>query len=138
MQDSTNSETPTGKLELSLDVSLRILFINATGPFGADFAERYHAQIAPLRSALQPIAWGSLATVVAGESLANDEVRNFLISSIKDAKSLGLKVTALVLEQDAPQGYVQWWDSVYQQTGLRYRLFYKRQEAISFLIQSLS
>lgn len=131
-------KTTSGKLELSLDASLRILFINATGPFGDDFAERYHVQIAPLRTALQPIAWGSLATVVAGESLASDGVRDFLISSIRDAKSLGLKVTALVLEKDAPPTYVQWWESLYQQTGLRFRLFTDRREAISFLTSFLS
>ena len=130
--------TTSGKLELSLDASLRILFINATGPFGYDFAERYHAQIGPLRSALQPIAWGSLATVVAGESLASDGVRDFLISSIREAKSMGLKVTALVLEKDAPPAYVQWWESLYQQTGLRSRLFTDRREAISFLTSFLS
>ncbi|BDX06574.1 hypothetical protein [Planctobacterium marinum] len=133
MTDTRDHTQVQGTLRLSLDAIQRILFIEATGPFESDFGEKYHAQILPLRDALKPISWGSLALLKGGESLLNDSIRSFLIASIKDARQLGLKVTALVLEPGSSDEVVQWWHSVYQETGLRYQIFEDRQQALSFL-----
>lgn len=133
-QDDT---TMQGELRLSLDASQRILFIEAQGPFGSDFGQRYHAQILPLRDALKPLAWGSLAILKGGESLMTESIRAFLIASIKDARQLGLRVTALVLEPDSGDEIVQWWHGVYRDTGVSYQIFEDRYKALSYLTLSL-
>lgn len=137
MSGSGNKTSPQGKLQLSLDAGLRILTIDATGPFDLDFREQYHAQILPLRNALKPIAWGSLAILHGGESLKDEKVRTFLIGSIKDARQLGLRVTALVLEPGSNDKLIAWWHDLYQQTGLRYGIFTDKHQAMSFLTINL-
>lgn len=137
MTEDRERPLPQGKLQLSLDAGLRILTIDATGPFGIDFSEQYHAQILPLRNALKPIAWGSLAILRGGESLMDEKIRTFLVGSIKDARHLGLKVTALVLEPDASDRLIAWWDALYKETGLRFGVFTDKHEAMSFLTINL-
>lgn len=126
-----------GQLLLSLDATDRVLFIEATGPFDEAFAQDYQKQILPFREALQPISWGSLATLKGGENLLTAETREFLVQSIKGARQLGLEVTALVLEKDTSKQEEQYWHELYQATGLKYGLFTDKHTALSFLTLSL-
>lgn len=122
-----------GKVTLSLNATERVLFIDATGPFDEAFAQEYIRQITPFRQALQPIAWGSLATLKGGENLLTEQTREFLVSSIKGARQLGLVVTALVLEKDASEKEETYWHKLYAETGLSYGLFKDKHLAMSFL-----
>lgn len=131
------TSSPQGKLTLSLNATDRILFIDATGPFDREFTEEYARQITPFRQALQPIAWGSLATLKGGENLLTEESRSFLVDSIKGARLLGLKVTALVLEEMISEREHVYWQNLYEETGLEYAIFNDKPSAQSFLTLSL-
>lgn len=126
-----------GKVILSLNATDRILFIDATGPFDEVFAQEYVRQIMPFREALKPIAWGSLATLKGGENLLTPQTRDFLITSIKGARQLGLVVTSLVLEKDASEKEKAFWHKLYTETGLSYGLFEDKHLAMSFLTLEL-
>lgn len=130
---SNKAMAAKGKLTLSLNAAERILFIEASGPFNLDFAKDYEQQIMPLREALKPIAWTSLARIYGDESRLTPDSREMLVASIKTARQLGLRATALVLDRNVSEGYLAFWEDLYQESGLPFKVCHDKSDALTFL-----
>ena len=134
------SEEDNTTLKLSLNATQRILYIEATGPFDAEFGKEYERQIVPLRQALVPIGWASLAKIKAplGDLTISAESKSFLQNSIKQARLMGLKVTSIVLDKNVSDAEIASWRSLYEEVAIPFGIFSSESEAETFLTLTLN
>lgn len=123
----------SGKLQLSLNVTERILVIEASSPFDSNFAEEYQRQLVPLRNALVDKAWASMAVITGEELILSTEVRQFLGAAISQARNLGLCATSLILPESCSNKDKAFWHELYRETGVEYKLLSSRDDAFVWL-----
>ncbi|MBE1301745.1 MAG: hypothetical protein GJ680_17795 [Alteromonadaceae bacterium] len=128
----------SGKLQLSLNVTERILVIEASSPFDSNFAEEYQRQLIPLRNALVDKAWASMAVISGDNVILAPEIRQFLVAAISQARNLGLCATCLILPENCSEEAKVFWHQLYEEAGVEYQLVSNRDDAFVWLTLRLS
>lgn len=127
----------SGRVSVTLSDEHPILFLDGEGPFNEEFLLSYGQHIQQYREQIAKLGiWGSLASI-QGEALLSPVTRTLMIANIRAAVESGLVATALCLPKGCSGLSRQFWDEVYQESGILYHLFSDREEGLQWLLATL-
>lgn len=123
--------------QLSLSIENRLLIIEGEGPGNTEVAIQYQKNIQPYREKLADAPWVSLVKL-SGMPLLPPEATGLMTSSIKNAMTMNLVATAIVLvDVEFAEMVKQFWSAVYEETGLAYGFFDTESQARQWLNHKL-
>lgn len=109
--------------EMSVSIDGRILVIEGEGPGNTEVAIQYQKNVQPFREQLSSHPWASLVKL-RGVPLLPPEATTLMTCSIKRATKMNLIATAVILiDVEFAETVRQFWQAVYEETGLAYEFF---------------
>ncbi|MEP1447626.1 MAG: hypothetical protein ABJK37_16085 [Paraglaciecola sp.] len=132
----TSSRFPAhGSLRLSIEGQL--LIIEGSGPANLEMVQEYQQQVVGLRKKLMHAPWVSLA-LLSGTPLVSPEAKELFVQVIKQAKTMNLRATAVVLiEMESVELVRQFWREIYIDAGLKFNFFEAEKDAREWLTSVL-
>lgn len=125
-----------GNLQLSVEGPL--LIIKGYGPANLEMVQEYQRQVIGFREQIMHAPWASLV-LLSGTPLMSPEAKSVLMQTIKQAKVMHLRATAIVLvDVEFAEIVEHFWQDIYQDLGVNYGFFATDAEARLWLQNLLS
>ncbi|GAA0858921.1 hypothetical protein GCM10009114_30360 [Aliiglaciecola litoralis] len=116
-----------------MSVDGQVLVIEGEGPATLDLVMTYQKNVQSYREQILPSPWVSLV-LLRGTPLVTSESIDILTETIKQAKSMQLKATAVVLVDIQYAEIVQlFWQTIFDSAGIKYRFFESEKGAREWL-----
>ncbi|WJG10338.1 hypothetical protein [Aliiglaciecola sp. LCG003] len=118
---------------LKLSTQDQILVIEGHGPANLEMVLLYQKEVMAYRQKIMHSPWASIV-LLSGEPLVPPEAKLIFVETIKQAKIMGLKATAVVLiDVEYISTVKQFWSEIYTQSDISHGFFESEQEALSWL-----
>jgi hypothetical protein len=128
---SNNKFPAHGTMRLSVEGQL--LIIEGSGPANIEMVQEYQQKVMGLRKQIMHAPWASLA-LLSGTPLVSPEAKELFVKVIKQAKTMHLRATAVVLiDMESADMVRQFWQEIYIDAGVKYDFFETIEEARNWL-----